>query len=341
MKTFAVGFEGDGDDLDRARIVARVFRTEHHEMVVKPDAAGLLPWLVRHLDEPFADPSIVPTYYLAKFTREHVTVALNGDGGDETFAGYSKYWQDRAASWSGRLPEAIRSGCIPWVVARLERLGPWDGRLESLQEVLRAASLMPHERYAFLSGVLDEGVRETLYSPDLYATVRSESDPLAERYQRIGVADSVNRMLAADLQGFLSDDLLYKMDMATMAHGLEARSPFLDHRFVEFALRIPGSAKLRGHKRKAILKKALRGILPADILHRPKRGFDPPIARWLREDLREMAFDLLLGADARNRGYFRLPFIEAVLDEHSRGRRDWSSLVWRLVILEVWHREAA
>ena len=124
-----------------------------------------------------------------------------------------------------------------------------------------------------------------------------------------------------------------------MAHGLEARSPFLDHRFVEFAFKIPGSAKLRGLKRKVILKKALGGILPVEIIDRPKRGFDPPIARWLREDLNEMVSDLLLDAKARSRGYFHFPFVETILHEHSKQKQDWSPLLWKLLILEIWHRE--
>ncbi|MEE8240771.1 MAG: asparagine synthase (glutamine-hydrolyzing) [Nitrospirales bacterium] len=341
VRTFAIGFEGDGDDLDRARIVSQAYGTEHHEMLVKPDAANLLPWLVRHLDEPFADPSIIPTYYLAEFTREHVTVALNGDGGDETFAGYSKYWQDQAAAWAGMLPKTLQDGPLQWAIALFRGLAPENGRLQSLQEVCHSASLTPSERYAFLSEAVDERVRSKLYSPDLQATIGDPPDLLAERYCGIQFEDNVNRMLAADLKGFLPDDLLYKMDMATMAHGLEARSPFLDHRFVEFAFRIPGSWKLRGLRRKVILKKALRGLLPVEILNRPKRGFDPPIARWLREDLREMVFDLLLDAKARSRGYFRFPFVETILEEHNQESKDWSPLLWKLLILEIWHRELA
>ncbi|MEE9521317.1 MAG: asparagine synthase (glutamine-hydrolyzing), partial [candidate division NC10 bacterium] len=258
VKTFCVGFEGDGDDLNRARIVAQAFGTEHHELVVKPDAVGVLPSLVRHLDEPFADPSIIPTFYIARFTREYVTVALNGDGGDETFAGYSKYWQDRAAAWLRVLPKVLNDGLLHRTIALLRGLAPKSGRLESLQEVCWSASLTPPERYAFLSQALEETVRKNLYSPDLQATTGNSPDLLAQRYQSILFKDDVNRMLAADVKGFLPDDLLYKMDMATMAHGLEARSPFLDHRFVEFAFGIPGSSKLRGLKRKVILKKALR-----------------------------------------------------------------------------------
>ncbi len=340
VRTFCVGFEGGGDDLNRARLVARAFGTEHHELMVKPDAAALLPWLVRHLDEPFADPSIIPTFYVARFARQHVTVALNGDGGDETFAGYSKYWQDRAAAWVGALPKPLREE-LERMIALGTRLAPGNGRLRSLHEVCRSASLTLPERYAFLSEALEETVRSRLYSPDLQAAIGSPPDLLAERYRGIPFTDSVNRMLAADLRGFLADDLLYKMDMATMAQSLEARSPFLDHRFVEFAFGIPGYWKVRGLKRKAILKRALRGLLPPEILNRPKRGFDPPIARWLREDLKEMASDLLLDAKARSRSYFNFPFVETILEEHGRGREDWSPLLWRLLILEIWHREVA
>ncbi len=339
VKTFAVGFEGDGDDLERARLVAQAFGTEHHELVVKPDAAGLLPWLVRHLDEPFADPSIIPTYYLSRFARERVTVVLNGDGGDETFAGYGKYRQEWVAGWLGLLPK-FGNGILERGITVLRRLAPHGGALRSLEEACRSVSLTPSERYAYLSGALEHQVRKQLYSPDFQAAVGDSPDPLAERYRGIPFEDRVNRMLATDIQSFLPDDLLYKMDMATMVVSLEARSPFLDHRFVEFAFTIPGSLKLRGLRRKFILKQALRGILPLALLNRPKRGFDPPIARWLREDLREMASDLLLDARARSRGYLRFPLVETILEKHSRGLADWSPLLWRLLVLELWHREA-
>jgi len=339
VRTFCVGFEGDGDDIERARIVARAFGTEHHELVVKPDAVALLPRLVRHLDEPFADPSVIPTYYVARFAREHVTVVLNGDGGDELFAGYSKSWQERAATWAGVLPLALRLGLLAGPIALARRLAPRNGRFRSLEEVCRSASLGPPERYAFLSEALEGSLRERLYAPDLLAAIGRPPDVLAERYRGIALADPVNRTLAADLGGFLPDDLLYKMDMATMAVSLEARSPFLDHCFVEFAFTIPGSWKLRGLNRKVILKRALAGILPAEILSRPKRGFDPPIARWLREDLRDMVADLLLDRAAWSRGYVRAPFVEAILERHAREREDWAPLIWRLLVLELWHRE--
>ncbi|MBI4611291.1 MAG: asparagine synthase (glutamine-hydrolyzing) [Candidatus Rokubacteria bacterium] len=338
VRTFAVGFEGDGDDLERARRVARAFGTAHHELVVKPDAVGLLPRLVCHLDEPFGDPSIIPTWYLARFAREHVTVALNGDGGDETFAGYGKYWQNRAAGWLGVLPRPFHDGLLDRSISFLRRLAPETRRLTSLQAICRSASLSHPERYAVLSGTLEETARAKLYTADFRAAIGNPPDLLAERYRAIPIEDRVNRMLAADASGFLPDDLLYKMDMATMAHGLEARSPFLDHRFVEFAFGIPGSFKLRGLRRKFILKKALSGILPADLLSLPKRGFDPPVARWLREDLREMAADLLLDGTARGRGYLRAPFVEALLDAHRQRRADWSPLLWKLLVLELWHR---
>jgi asparagine synthase (glutamine-hydrolysing) len=340
VKTFTIGFEGEGDDLERARLVARAFRTEHYELVVKPDAAGLLPWLVRHLDEPFADPSIIPTYHLARFAAEHVRVVLNGDGGDETFAGYGKYRQARAAAWMEHLPTTLRRGILEPGLALLAGFVPQRKRLESIHEICRSASLPEPERYAVLSGALEPAVRDALYTPEFDALIGDASDPIVERYLEVAVEDPLNRMLAADLGSFLSDDLLYKMDMATMAFGLEARSPFLDHQFVEFAFSLPGSSKLKGLVGKAILKKALSGILPPQILGLPKRGFDPPIAAWLRADLKEMASDLLLDQSARSRGYVRPQFVASILDEHCRERRDWSPLLWRLLVLELWHREA-
>ena len=340
VKTFAVGFDDDTEDLTRAARVAELFATDHHEIVVRPDAAELLPRLVQHLDEPFADPSIIPTYYMADFASQHVTVALNGDGADETFAGYSKYWQDRAARWLSKLPRPLRSGLLPATIAGLRGVAPGSSRFASMQEVVHGSSMDAAERYSYLSETMSAATRRDLYSRELMDAVGDPVDPLVDRYHRVCVDDPVNSILASDATGFLPDDLLYKMDMATMACSLEARAPFLDHKLVELSFSIPGSLKLKGLRRKFILKKALERVLPSAMLNLPKRGFDPPIADWLRRDLREMVFDLLLDSRARGRGYFQYSFVENTLEEHDRGQRDHGSLIWKLLILESWQRQA-
>jgi asparagine synthase (glutamine-hydrolysing) len=339
LRTFSIGFDQpEYDELAYAREVARRFETEHHELVVKPDAAAVLPRIVWHHDEPFADSSALPSFALCEMARESVTVALGGDGGDEAFAGYDRYL---AAVLAGRYDQAPAS--VRWLLRRLPGLLPGGSPKSAgprLARFAEALDLPPRRRYArWLTGTADAG-GASLYTPELAARV-GHRDPLARleaAYEASDAPSFLDATLHADVQLYLPDDLLVKMDIASMASSLEVRSPFLDHRLVEFAASLPPSLKLRGLTRKYLLRKIVAGVLPERVVRRRKMGFGVPIDHWLRHELREMAGDVLLDARARGRGYFRPEVVRRYLDEHARGVAHHHGRLWSLLVLELWHR---
>lgn len=339
VRTFSIGFEQpEYDELAYAREVARRFETDHHELVVKPDALAVLPRLVWHYNEPFADSSALPTMALCEMARTFVTVALNGDGGDETFLGYDRYRATQLAAWQDRLPAPI-SRALARAVGLLPGGSPKSipYRLRRLVEVL---NLEPRRRYGQWVIVFDDARRTELCTPEFLARVDGvDSLALLEAAFESSDASSVVETAShVDVQLYLPDDLLVKMDIASMAHSLEVRSPLLDHHVVEFAASLPPGLKLRGLTQKYLLKRVMKGILPDRILRRRKMGFGVPIDRWFRHELREMAYDLLLDGRARQRGYFRPEIVRRYLDEHAEGRAHHHARLWSLLVLELWHR---
>ena len=338
VKTFSIGFgDPDYDELPHARRVAARYNCDHHEFVVEPKAVDILPTLVRHYGEPYADSSAIPSYYLARLTRQHVTVALNGDGGDEAFAGYPWHLANRVVGgWQG-VPLFLRRGAERTLQAVLPPSAERRSFVSRLKRLLKAASGTPAERYAGWIGVFDEDLKRELVRPAWHraSTMRC----LGAMFGRLEALDAVDMFLAADTEWYLPTDLLVKMDIATMANSLEARSPFLDHRLVEFVARLPSRFKLHGRTSKYILRQAVADLVPADNLSRPKRGFAVPIGRWFRRDLREFAADHLLGQRASERGLFDRAVVARIVDEHQSGRADHAHHLWVLLMLELWHRE--
>jgi asparagine synthase (glutamine-hydrolysing) len=340
VRTFSIGFRSELDERALARLVAQKFATEHHELVVEPDAIEVLPTIVRHHGEPFADATSVPTFYLARMAREHVTVALNGDGGDEAFAGYSRYQAGLLAARLGRLPLALRRG-VADAARRLPpsgRVNSWRMRARRLGETI---ALDPAGRHFEYMTALLGLHREALYTPEFHAALGpSHAEASFRRMWHAGTASGVlDHMLEVDTLAYLPDDLLAKVDIATMAWSLEGRSPLLDYELMQFAAALPERLKVRGREKKVALRAAMRGIVPDEILDAPKRGFQPPVAAWLRAELRTYARDVLLDPVARDRGYFRIDAIKTLLDEHEAGAADHSQGIWMLLVLELWHRE--
>jgi asparagine synthase (glutamine-hydrolysing) len=340
VKTFSIGFENEGfSELPHARLIARRFGTDHHEFVVKPDAVAILPLLVRHFGEPFADSSAVPQYYLSKLAGESVTVALSGDGGDEAFGGYDRYLAALLARPADRLPGPFRNGfaALGRGLAMSPRATPF---LLRAGRFLRALSDDPWRRHARWMSCFEREQQVTLFSNDFLERVRS-IDPeglILDAYRTSDAAHLLNATLDVDVRTYLPNDLLVKVDITSMANSVEIRCPFLDHPLIEFAASLPPSLKIRGLKKKYLLKRAVADLLPEEILDRPKQGFAVPIDQWFRHDLREMAHDILLDPHSLGRGYFRAEAVRGLLDEHVRGVRHWHPQLWSLLMLELWHR---
>jgi asparagine synthase (glutamine-hydrolysing) len=344
VKTFSIGFDDqEFNELPHARRVAEWCGTEHHELVVRPNALEVLPTLVRHYGEPYADSSAIPSYYVAKLTREHVKVALNGDGGDECFAGYERYAGGLAADRYGRIPAVVRRLAIEPLSRLIPVSGPRRSRLRQARRFLQVAGQPASQRYLRWIGYVPTTEKAALYSPDFQEQLaghRAESW-LLEMWERLTAAGlgPLDRMLALDVESYLPYDLLVKMDIATMANSLEARSPFLDHHVMEFCARLPERYKLRGMRLKYLLKKAGTGLLPPETLTRRKMGFGVPVGSWMRGELRSWMEDLLLSPRSLKRGYFQPEALRQVVDRHLEGREDRSFELWALLWLELWHQE--
>lgn len=339
VKTFSIGFEEqDFNELHHARRVAEHIGAEHHEFIVKPDAMEVLPLLVQHYGEPYADSSAIPTYYVARETRRHVTVALNGDGGDESFAGYTRYAAMQVAEAYRRLPALFRDSLIKKAVDLLPSSETKRSRVRSAKRFLQAASLPKVDRYLRWVSVFAPEAKRDLYSPEWRAETFNANpaallDPWFKRTNGSGIVDAA---LEADIMTYLPNDLLVKVDIASMAVSLEARSPFLDHHVIEFAASLPERMKLRGLTTKYLLKRVLKKLLPAENLDRRKMGFGVPIGYWFRGKLQPFLRETILSEKALQRGLFQPQQVKQLVELHTRGERDYSHQLWTLMMLELW-----
>lgn len=344
IKTFSVGFDETAfNELPYARAVAERYGTEHHEFIVRPDALEVLPTLVRHYGEPYADSSAVPTYYVAKTTREHVKVALNGDGGDECMAGYERYLGSAVAERYTRLPLPLRKGVIEPLAALIPDRLPRRNRLRQGKRFLEVAAQPFSQRYARWMTYFTPAQKEELYAPGFQERLGGRDGrawllEILDETGRQGLS-SVDRLLSTDVRSYLPYDLLVKMDIATMANSLEARAPFLDQKVMEYCARLPEELKLRGGTLKYLLKKVARKYVPAENLDRRKMGFGVPVGDWLKGELRPLLEDVLLSSRAMERGYFRPEAVRQLVRAHVSGRQDHAYQLWALLWLELWHRE--
>jgi asparagine synthase (glutamine-hydrolysing) len=343
VKTFSIGFSDDAFDERRyARLVAQHFGTDHREFLVEPNALDIMPKLARHYGEPFGDPSAIPSFYLAELTGQHVTVALNGDGGDESFGGYPRYVTGIRAPRLNWLPRPLRHAA-PWASRLIGQGRDISGTRTQISRLAHVLAMSGPERYATLSAAFDDVRRRRLLTREFAASVDGfrPEDFVTDVWNRSTGKDLADQMMATDVVTYLPDDLLVKMDIATMAYSVEARSPFLDHHLMEFAASLPAHHKLDGEKGKVLLRSALRRILPAEVLERPKMGFGVPLARWFREELRDLPTSILLDRQAVSRGYFQRREIECLIQEHQQHVANHSWRLWLLLQLEIWHSEVA
>lgn len=337
VRTFSVSFPGtEVDEAPHARAVAERYGTRHEELAVGPVDAGLLPRIAWHFGEPFADPAALPTFQLAELTRRHVTVALNGDGGDESFAGYRRYWQLARTRPADSLPAGLRRAAA---AAARRVAGGTEGRspLPRAARLAERLALPPARRYADLFRYFSDDDRRRVYSPEFGSSVAGH-DPLAHvcaAWEERAGLKAVDRLMAVDLVTYLSDDLLAKVDVTTMANSLEVRSPLLDHELMELAATMPTALKLKGTEGKVVLRDAVRDWLPEGILDRPKQGFAVPLEGWLRDELRTLPEDVLLDPVASERGIFAPAEVERLIAEHHAGR-DRADQLWAMVNLELW-----
>ena len=329
LKTFSIGFEEAAfDELPDARRVAQHLGTEHHELVVRADATGLLDTLAHHFDEPFGDSSAIPTYLVSQLAAKHVKMVLSGDGGDELFAGYSRYRRYAAL-------QRIRRSTLG--------MGPGLAKL--------AGALIPGAKGRRLAGI---GQRMGLPWPDDYLALvglaspadlgllfgeRAKTDPfgsIRQRFVRSDIDSDMERILSGDMDTYLADDILTKVDRTTMAVSLEGRAPLLDQNLIAFAARLPFDMKLRGEQGKYLFRKVAARLLPADVLNKRKQGFAIPLASWFRTDLKPMLLDTIGSRAFRERGIFSMQGIQTLVDEHQQGLQDRGELLWMVMVLETW-----
>jgi asparagine synthase (glutamine-hydrolysing) len=340
VQTFTIGFpEARLDERQAARDVAQLFDTEHHELVVEPRLVEVLPRLAWHYGEPFADQSAIPSFYLSEMTRRDVTVALNGDGGDESFGGYRRYVGNDVARRLEIVPE-IAARATEALLVRVGTGPAQDTKRARLLRLVRALQLDAASRYGMWIACFNSNERRSLYTTEFAGQLmESNADRvIREAYEWSDALTLVERLIDVDTQTYLPDQLLVKMDIASMAYSLEVRSPLLDHVFMEMAARLPLSAKVSRGAGKRLLKDAIRPWIPGALLDRPKRGFTMPVAHWLRNELRHLPTTVLLDSRARERGIFERREIEQLISDHQRGAADNSDKLWALIQLELWFR---
>lgn len=343
VKTFSIGFEDSAyNELPLARKVAELYKTDHHEFLVKPQTIEILPKLVWHYGEPFADSSALPVFYVSKLASGSVKVALNGDGGDENFGGYRRYHFEQLINSYNQLPSLVRKN-----INKIIKIIPYTNSaklnlfLEKSKVLLETAPGSPPERHLWLLYWFNYNLEKKLYSDDFREKVGNANplDIMRESYKNFGgFSETLDNMLSVEVNTYLPDDLLVKMDVACMAHSLEARSPLLDQEFMEFTARLPADLKIKKGKRKYIFKKAMEPLLPKEIIYRRKKGFTPPIDNWFRKEMKNFAYEILFDSKTINRGYFRKEGIENLLKEHCQAKMNHGEVIWALIFLELWHR---
>lgn len=341
IKTFTIGFEeGQYDERKFAVIAAGALDTEHHEKIVNPADFEVLEKLVKHYGEPYSDASMLPTFLLSQFTREHVTVALSGDGADELFAGYYRYLVMKYARFADLVPSTMRKVIMAIL---LQAMPPkteersFSGRLRRICEVISSPS---NRRYLDMISRFPESAKKSIYSEDFAALGLEDTQNYFDALDHsLTAKNKVERVMETDLYSYLPGDILTKVDIASMANSLEVRSPFMDHRIAEFAASLPLDYKQKGSNRKYILTEAFHDIIPKQLQERQKMGFGVPIARWFREEWKDIARERILDGKAVKSGFFKRENVEKMLVQHCRMKADNSYPLWALLIFEIWFSE--
>ncbi len=339
VKTFSIGFEEeDFSELKYAKTVANHVGAEYNEFIVRPNALEVLPTLVEHYGEPYADSSAIPTYYVSKETRKFVTVALNGDGGDESFAGYERYVAMSLAEKYRKIPAVLRKGLIETSVGLLPNPKQFRSRVKSLKRFVESGSLDNVERYLGWMSAISPGLKNDLVSDQFKSHLNGTKpiDVLKKWFDKTEDLDVIDATMLTDQMTYLPNDLLVKVDIASMANSLEARSPLLDHNIIEFAASLPQNLKVNGKETKYLLKKIAAKLVPKEVIYRRKMGFGVPIGKWLRNEMKDFVKENLLSERFAKRGLFQQNKIADIIQQHNEQKNDFGTQVWTLLMLELW-----
>jgi asparagine synthase (glutamine-hydrolysing) len=346
VNSICMGFGGDvGGYLDErayARQVAERYGTRHREFEVLPSAEGLIETIVRAFDEPFADDSAIPSYYVCKIARENVTVALSGLGGDEVFSGYERYLGFMMSGWFRKLPSFFRDGMIRPIIERLPERADGHYTVNHMKRFVRSSALPPDERYLGYITRVKPGIRENFFAdPGHFELLGSFCQELLLGYFNSGNvsgdANSLNRALYCDIKAYLPEDILAVTDRMSMQHALEVRVPFLDHKFFEFCATIPPEMKMKWMQKKYLMKKAVRDIVPKEVINHRKQGFVGPMTQWLKNELKPYVFETLSESNLRKHNLLNHLTVQKILDEHFSGREIHDTLIWSMVIFQTWY----
>ncbi|CAB1063932.1 Asparagine synthetase [glutamine-hydrolyzing] (EC [Olavius sp. associated proteobacterium Delta 1] len=337
VKTFSIGYKDEHfDELKYARMVAEKYSTDHHEFIVAPDAIGILPEIVWSYGEPFSDSSQIPTYYVAKMTRQKVTVALSGDGGDEAFGGYGLARAHYMGYYYRKyLPSYLGNTLLPSVADALVTMAGKRGRglISKIKTLTEYGKGEFCDTFYLLMDVFGFELRDSLYTAEFKHQLSGHTpiDPLKKCISDADGTNEVDKWLYIDIKNYLPNDILTKVDVATMMNSLEARSPFLDYQLLEYAARIPSKLKLKFGIQKYLLKKLAEKLIPHDIIYRPKQGFSIPLRSWIMDNFKLLIEAILFSDRALKRGYFKVDFVRRLAEEHSSGKHDHSQRIWALL----------
>jgi len=342
IKTFSIGFEeATHDETKYAQLIADKYKTDHTKLIVKPNAMELLPKLIKQYEEPYADSSALPTYYLAEMTKKYVTVALNGDGGDENFAGYERYNFQRLVLFYNKFNILHKNLVLPLLNSLADKSN--STLLKRAYPFIESLYFSDNERYLSYIQSFSRETKYALYTKEMIKKTSHliTSGIITDAFDTALATNKIDQTVYADIRTYLPDDLLVKVDIATMSHGLESRSPFLDHKFMEMTAQIPANLKLKGfNNKKYILKKALeKNLVPKEILYRKKMGFSVPLNDWIRHEMKDYIYSTLLSKKATSRKIFNPKVIKDILDTHCNDNMNYAVRIWPLLILELWFQE--
>ncbi len=341
VKTFSIGFEDDYyNELDNARLVAKRYGTDHHEYIVGPTSIKDIEDILYFFDEPFADSSAIPTYYVSKYVKQNATVALSGDGGDELFGGYGNYKADKIGLFYKKIPSSIRNGLIPAIAGCIPDASDYISGKARLKKILSISGMSSEEGHVFWLSCFSEAAKRELYSDsNLTGLLGNNSlDRYLRYFNGLDGSDFINSCIYVDIKTVLPNDYLTKVDRMSMANSLEVRVPFLDHKLLDFAMSISSKYKVRGLTTKYLLKKIMKDKLPKEIIEGKKKGFSIPLAKWFREGFSTLIKEFLSEDLIKKRGYFNYNFIKCLFADHISGKKDNSKQLWTLICFEIWHR---